>query len=489
MNTMFRWLTALLFGGALAFGIYSNDPAVFTGGEYKAGRKYSSVIYPGLLFLFLVMIWGIGLIGGHDFSLEFYFAQLADIFIQIAVFYFALMMLLPLLRKFISPKIIGIIWLLPNYMYLTTQSFMTRNEPKWVIRTEGISFSLVAWIWFVVAALVFAWYLIRHCIFRFQLLHDAKPVEEEWITELWKECQRSFDLKKAGYKMVVSTRTRTPLSIGVSRLTTVLVIPDRSYTEAELKLIFKHELIHIIRGDSQIKLFIALCNALCWFNPLMWFAMKKCTEDLELSCDEFVLEEADKQEKALYGKLILSTAGNEAGFTTCLSANASALKYRLGNIYRPKRKWSGGIIAGAFLAVMLLTSGMTAFSYNYQKVNDVFSAEVDQADMDVQLTYADGSTWYAYACKDPAALQTYIMNLKVSELTGNYELDEEAQGLFGRFETDRGLIMVEIRGNGLKYVPFYDLDEGAHLYHLEEAVDWEYIMSLIEVEGEKFTYH
>ena len=69
----------------------------------------------------------------------------------------------------------------------------------------------------------------------------------------------------------------------------VLVLPNKYYTDEELQLIFNHEIIHIARDDVFTKIYIVFCNACCWFNPLMWLANKKCSEDLELSCDTSVL--------------------------------------------------------------------------------------------------------------------------------------------------------------------------------------------------------
>ena len=56
--------------------------------------------------------------------------------------------------------------------------------------------------------------------------------------------------------------------------------------QEELKLILKHEIVHIAREDSWSKFFLVFCTAMYWFNPLMWYAMKKSAEDMELSCDD-----------------------------------------------------------------------------------------------------------------------------------------------------------------------------------------------------------
>lgn len=54
--------------------------------------------------------------------------------------------------------------------------------------------------------------------------------------------------------------------------------------------------------------------------------MRKSAEDIELSCDESVTFGVSADERRRYADLILSSAGDGRGFTTCLSAKASSLR-------------------------------------------------------------------------------------------------------------------------------------------------------------------
>ena len=483
MNGFFRWATALCFGTVIAYAIWTKEDVLNSDFEKPLQRKYGSIIDPGLLmsfFLFL-SIWA-AVKTDVRFSFDALFSLICGIFISIAIFFVLVILLLPVLRKFVSAKAIALIWLLPNYLYITVQSYMAFDKPWLVIDIGNISFRTVSRIWITVAAIVFTIYVIRHFIFRFKLLRHANPVEDSSVRSLWEEMQMRYEFKKPCIKIVTSENTSTPLSIGLFRHTTVLVLPHTNYSEEELKLIFKHELIHIIRSDSQIKLFIAFCNAICWFNPLMWIAMKKCTEDLELSCDEYVIEDCSKEYKNLYGDLILSAAGNEAGFTTCLSANAGALKYRLTNIYKPKRRFGGSIIVGVLMAAMILTSGNVALSYNHQTVADVFNKNVNEVSIDKSsFMLNEGNTFKSYFCDDSQSLNNYIMNLKVSELTGNYnDMNSDGKSLYCHYQTDEGLVVVCVENNTVEYSPLYTAGrQDARTYYLDESADWEYLMSMM----------
>ena len=140
----------------------------------------------------------------------------------------------------------------------------------------------------------------------------------------------------------------------------------REYTQEELSLILRHEIIHISRGDPASKFFLTFCTAMCWFNPLMWAAMRKSADDFELSCDESVLLDEPQPVRRQYAELLLQTAGDERGFTTCLSATAGALRYRLKNIMKPEKKRTGAILVGLTLFVLAMCSGYVALAYDAQ---------------------------------------------------------------------------------------------------------------------------
>ena len=154
---------------------------------------------------------------------------------------------------------------------------------------------------------------------------------------------------------MISPAVRTPLIVGLLRDELVLVLPERDYSEEELRLIFRHELVHLQREDVWLKCFMLFCTAMRWFDPLLWLAMRRAAEDAELSCDETVMARAGAAERRLYAELILSTAGDARGFSTCLSASARGLRYRLRSIVKPEKKCAG-ILLLSLLSFLLVAS-------------------------------------------------------------------------------------------------------------------------------------
>lgn len=485
MNSFFRWATSLVFGAVIAYVTWTKEDVNNSETEKPLQRKYGSVIAPNLLMTFILLMFAAAAISSDvRFSFDSLFPLICGVFISMGLFFALFILLLPVLRKYVSAKAIALMWLLPNYLYITVQNYMVLDKPRFVVDMGNVPMRTVSLIWISAAALVFTAYVIRHFIFRFKLLRHAKPLGCGKVLFLWEKMQTDYEFKKPCIKIVTSANTATPISVGLFRHTMVLVLPHTDYTEDELKLIFKHELIHIIRSDSQIKLFIAFCNAVCWFNPLMWIAMKKCSEDLELSCDEYVIEDCSKVEKDLYGNLILSAVGNETGFTTCLSAGAEALKYRLTNIYKPKRRFKGSIIVGTVMAAMLLLSGNIAFSYNHQSLAEVFAGNVSEVNIDPSyISMGEDNSYKAYYCNDPDVLDDYLMDLSICQVSGYYsDMDNEGKHLYCHYQTDKGLVVVCLDDNTLEYSPLYTAGrKESRTYYLDEAVDWDHIMSIISL--------
>ncbi|MBE6725822.1 MAG: hypothetical protein E7576_11635 [Ruminococcaceae bacterium] len=63
-------------------------------------------------------------------------------------------------------------------------------------------------------------------------------------------------------------------------------------TPVEQACVAAHERVHIRRGDPWLRLLSFLALTVHWFNPLVWLAFSLSGKDMELSCDEAVLNRA-----------------------------------------------------------------------------------------------------------------------------------------------------------------------------------------------------
>ena len=90
----------------------------------------------------------------------------------------------------------------------------------------------------------------------------------------------------------------------------LLLPPDflDRFDSAERRLVLRHEVAHLCRGDTWWSLLAELTFALLWFHPLAWLAMPKFRLDQELACDECVLRQSPQDETA-YANTLLHSIG------------------------------------------------------------------------------------------------------------------------------------------------------------------------------------
>lgn len=109
-------------------------------------------------------------------------------------------------------------------------------------------------------------------------------------------------------------------------------------SDTEQSYIIQHEKHHIRRCDHMIKLlaFVAVC--IHWFNPLVWLAFALSSKDMEMSCDEAVMNQMDRDIRADYSSSLLQfSTGKRVIIGTPLAFGEGDTKERIENIMRYKK--------------------------------------------------------------------------------------------------------------------------------------------------------
>lgn len=453
-------------------------------------QRYLPYIPGSLLPLILLGILSIALIfsgaeGAMEITLDFCFG----VFLHICLYYLLLMPALPFLRRHISARACGVLWMLPNYLYLTQMSFMKLSEPRWVVEAPLSLVQLLLVLWLAGFTSVLVWKMISHLIFRARILRPAAPVTDRLVLAVWEREVEAARFRKPKFCLVTSPAVRTPLSVGLFRRSVRVVLPERDYTPEELGLIFRHELVHIGREDAWNKFFLVFCTALCWFNPLMWLAMDRSAGDLELSCDETVLLGSDGAEKRQYAALLLNTAGDSRGFTSCLSASAASLRYRLKQVMDPRKKHCGALLVGLVFFLLFMSCGYVALAYGGGTGAELLflGAPEDYSLMeDKHVSICTGgnvNTMVWRDVSDGAALLDYVSGLELCSLTGNYAFDEAAdQNSYAMtlIAAGKGVEMLVLQGHVVKLVPLHEDTVQTLAYYVPAGIDEAYLQSLLQ---------
>ncbi len=483
-----RLVLGLICGLALSWLVWDRSERELTDqtrGETHERPRFlpaSGSYYLPLLMLIYPILGAV--VGGAQMAAQLTLGLLLRVFLEMGVYYVLLMAVMPWLRRWVSARVCAMLWLLPDWLYV----FVSR--PSWpadgkmlVLHAPGGLVYVLLAVWAVGAVGVMVWKIGSHLAFRRRILKNAVPVTDRQTLHVWEaELERAW-IQKCKWKLVQSSAVTTPLSIGLSNRATRVVLPMRAYTQEELSLVLRHEIIHISRCDPAAKFFLTFCTAMCWFNPLMWAAMRKSADDFELSCDESVLLDEPQPVRRQYAELLLQTAGDERGFTTCLSATAGALRYRLKNIMKPEKKRTGAILVGLTLFVLAMCSGYVALAYDArpgtQRIfdgQDLNAVTVSSVDPWNDPRGKDGT------CMDEDALKDYLASLQPELYTE--KLDEYASGeqreLTVMFDTSQGRLSVRLLDQAVHVTRLWDgPDFHTDSYYLRIPTDWAYLDTLI----------
>lgn len=470
---LFIGIMTLVFVGLLSISYHRETHFDI---KKNIGQKYKPLISGTLLpqvLLIAVLLWL--KFYGAAFTARKCINMLYHIFLLITLYYAVLLLILPSLRKCISARTCALLWLIPNWLYITQYDTFPTFKPRIIFHVSGKLVAAVFVLWLIGFLTCFLGNIFRHLTFRKELLKNAVPVTDPEILELFQEEAAKMALQSPSYQLVTTKDVSSPLTIGLYQRSTKLILPMKSYSSKELSLIFRHELVHICRWDSWTKFFMMFCTAMCWFNPLMWTAMKKSAEDLELSCDESVLLDSDESTRKQYAALLLNTAGDDRGFSSCLSASAASMRYRLKSVMNPRKCRSGMLLVALTFFLLCMTCGFTALAYGDATAATTVFRGQDPAKFhayDISLFDETGNVINKTSCIDPKALTEFIAGLSTQEITWNYSYSDTEKYLAIWYDSPQGDVLVELETNYLR-VKYFEDRAVWQVYYLPEPTNWE----------------
>lgn len=479
---LIRSFFILIIAAAISYSIFDRQEQEKLHSRYNDDHlRYRPYVPGALIPMYLVILliytaYKVGLKG----TLEYLPALCFNVFLYISIYDLLLLCVLPLLRRWFSSRVCGALWTLPNFLYVAYLGGMSLPKPLLILHIPTQAAKVIFAIWIAGFVLIMLKEILLHFRFRHRILRNAAPVTDPKILEIWHAEQAA-----AGYKpsscLVYSSAVGTPLTIGFFKRSVRVVLPKRPYTPEEFRLLFRHEIVHIGREDSTAKFFLVFCTAMCWFNPLMWIAKKRCSDDLELSCDETVLLGTDRQTRQQYAELLLQTAGDDSGFTSCLSNSAQALRYRLQNIMTDRKKFTGSILAGIVFFFLLMSYGHITFSFQSSSGREYIFSDRDTAQYPISsVTLWDSGSIAYCSCSDEASLLEYLADLSLCKVTGNYTFpDADSHQIIIRLDSPEGILSVSLAENVLRITSLYTEGLTSETYYCNTEIDWEYLHSLL----------
>lgn len=258
---------------------------------------------------------------------------------------------------------------IPKMMSITISEDIATAVPVSTMTSQGITvaqFVLGIWLIGAVAMGVVTtakYFKTRRTIFEFSI-----PATDAEIINVYKAVMRDMGINRR-IDLRISTKFHSPMLFGI--LKPVVVVPDSTFSTAELIMIMSHELMHYKHCDLAIKLISSISVCIHWFNPVVYMLAKSLNSACELCCDESVLERLELDDKKDYGRLIISvieTSLNRTfSYTTAMALTEGGIKRRLRKIAEFSRPSMAMRIVGVMLVVSISITSLTAFGIDFAK--------------------------------------------------------------------------------------------------------------------------
>lgn len=141
--------------------------------------------------------------------------------------------------------------------------------------------------------------------------------------------------------------------------------------EEKWDVILRHERAHLARKDHWWKPLGYLLLTVFWFHPLLWLAYILLCRDMELACDEKVIEKLSAEEKQAYSNILLECSMPKRWVAACpLAFGEGNVKGRIKAVLHYKKPALWIIIAA------LIVSGILAACFLTEKNDDAKSENI-----------------------------------------------------------------------------------------------------------------
>ena len=185
-------------------------------------------------------------------------------------------------------------------------------------------------------------FLLYRSVKQVKALHSsALPLQNEELNALYIECLNEVNSKHT-IPIYSTAFLKSPVLAGFLHPRIYLpihLISDfnaGTISSTDIRYMLLHELQHYKHKDILIGYLINTVNVFYWFNPLIWYFLKRIRQERELACDSAVLQLLKETEYKSYGNTLINFAETIAlspfPLTMGISGNIKQLKGRILNI-------------------------------------------------------------------------------------------------------------------------------------------------------------
>ncbi len=214
-------------------------------------------------------------------------------------------------------------------------------------RTVTLSEALT-YVWYAGMAGVGAWFLFTNLRFARALRKARTP----------------YRVEGCRYPVYLVSALPSPCLFGV--LHPAVYLNEKALQSPDaLRFVLAHEQTHARHLDPLWSLLRGVCLTVYWFDPLVWLAAVLSREDCELACDEGTLRALGADERAAYGKTLLTLVPvcdkpqNPLLGATTMTSGKRSLKERITRIAENRQAKAAAVFAVVALAALVCAVSFT----------------------------------------------------------------------------------------------------------------------------------
>ena len=225
------------------------------------------------------------------------------------------------------------------YSYTNSQQVVHEVEYAWQI----VLADQLPPIWYGGMAVMACWLVLSNLLFWRKLRRARRPYPVEGSP-------RRVYLVEEGLP--------SPCLFGLFR-PAIYLTPAALQSPDRLRHVLAHEETHARHLDPLWSLLRAVCLAVYWFDPLVWWAALASRTDCELACDEGALRRLGEAERVPYGRTLLSlipvrkAPANPLLSATTMTAGKRQLKDRITRVAENPVYLGRALFAAVTLAALV----------------------------------------------------------------------------------------------------------------------------------------
>lgn len=221
---------------------------------------------------------------------------------------------------------------------------------------SSVQIPVLKLIWLAGAVVLASFFVISYIRCR-QRFSAAESFTYGYLPEFLKRCalKRTVTVK-------VTDAVTSPMTYGIIR--PVILLPKNLdiQNKEQLGYILLHEYCHIRRLDGLLKLWANAVLCLHWFNPLVWVMRSLLIRDIELRCDESVLEELGMDCRKSYAMMIIDLQEKKSGFSPIGSGfSKDAITERIEAIMKYRKH---SVLSIVLAAVLIFAMTVSVYAMN-----------------------------------------------------------------------------------------------------------------------------